>query len=165
MSAFLNPWFLLGAFLSLVAAAAGGAYTTHYFDKAVCERAALKVEVVQQKSILEFLQEVHTQEIMLQTFSANIATAYEKGKSDAQATAQTVTSGLRTGNLRLRQQWQGCQTQLSQVAGTADELNAALRSREESAGRIVGIAAACDAQVLGLQQLILSYYQILNKPQ
>ena len=85
------------------------------------------------------------------------AAAYEQGKADAEQAAADVVAGLRAGNLRLRDQWQGCQARgVPGVAGSASEPDAAADDRNDSAGRIVRAGAACDAQVIGLQQFILS---------
>lgn len=88
------------------------------------------------------------------------AAAYEQGKADAEQAAADVVAGLRAGNLRLRDQWQGCKARgVSSVAGTASEPDAAGDGRAESAGRIVRAADECAAQVTGLQQFILSERQ------
>lgn len=147
----MNPWVLLGGVLALIAAAFGGYHFGHRTEKTTCERDSLRVENTAQRSVLDFLQEARAQEIASQAATNRIADAYEKGKTDAQAHADSVVAGLRAGNLRLRNQWQGCQAGLSKASATAGELDAAQRSREESVGRILGIAAACDAQVRGLQ--------------
>jgi len=86
------------------------------------------------------------------------AAAYEQGKADAEQAAADVVAGLRAGNLRLRDQWQGCKAGgVSSPSGTAREPDAAAADRNDSAGRIIGAGAACDAQVIGLQELIRAY--------
>lgn len=100
----------------------------------------------------------------LATAQAGVSEAYEKGKKDAEATGATVTTDLRAGNLRLQQHWAGCETQrLADAAAVAGELDAAARDREESAGRIVRAAAQCDAQVRGLQELLILEREQLDK--
>lgn len=90
---------------------------------------------------------------------------YERGKKDAEAAAAAVAADLRAGTLQLRQRWAGCETErLSQTAALTAELDAAARDREESAARIVRAAAECDAQVLGLQRLLLDERKHLNQP-
>lgn len=86
---------------------------------------------------------------------AEIAESYEKGKADAQATADRVAADLRAGTLRLRREWAQCETgRLSEAAASAREFDAAEQSRAESAGRIVRAAAECDAQVSALQAIV-----------
>lgn len=103
-------------------------------------------------------------EQILAAAQADVSEAYEKGKKDAEATGAAVTADLRAGNLRLQQRWAGCETQrLSDAAAAAGELDAAARDREESAGRIVRAAAQCDAQVRGLQELLILEREQLNK--
>lgn len=95
---------------------------------------------------------------------AGVSEAYEKGKKDAEATGVAVAADLRAGNLRLQQRWAGCKTQrLSDSAAAAGKLDAAVRDREESAGRIIRAAAQCDAQVRGLQKLLILEREQLNK--
>lgn len=91
------------------------------------------------------------------------ATNYERGKADANADANAVIAGLRGGSLKLRDDWTPSVT--GGVPATAASLagaDAAERRRQESAGRIVGAAEQCDAQVAGLQQVIRSYLAIIN---
>lgn len=84
-----------------------------------------------------------------------IAEAYERGKRDAQATSDRVAANLRAGNLRLRNEWAGCETQrLSDAAASASVVDAGADDRSESAGRIVRAARECDAQVRALQALV-----------
>lgn len=100
----------------------------------------------------------------LATAQTGVSEAYEKGKKDAEATGAAITADLRAGNLRLQQRWAGCETQrLSDAAALAGELDAAAGDREESAGRIVRAAVQCDAQVRGLQELLIFERELLNK--
>ena len=86
-----------------------------------------------------------------------IAAKYEQDKIDAEAAAKRTADDLRAGNLRLRQQWEGCKAGgVPQVNRAAGQPDAAADDRAESAGRIVAAADQCDAQVKGLQQFVLS---------
>lgn len=89
---------------------------------------------------------------------AAVAQRYEQEKSDAQAAADRVVSDLRAGNLRLHQRWQAALATggLSRAATATGEPDAAPDDRSQSAGRIVRAAAECDAQVRGLQAVILA---------
>lgn len=86
-----------------------------------------------------------------------VSAAYEKGKSDAEATAKRTVADLRAGNLVLRDRWASCQANadLPRAAAAPGEPDAGTADRAESAGRIVQAAAQCDAQVRGLQELLL----------
>ena len=100
----------------------------------------------------------------LATAQTGVSEAYEKGKKDAETTSAAVNTDLRAGNLRLQQRWAGCETQrLSDAAALASKPAAAAGDREESAGRIVRAAAQCDAQVRGLQELLILERAQLNK--
>ncbi len=83
-----------------------------------------------------------------------VAAQYEKEKADALAAQVRVADDLRSGALRLRRQWQGCESAAARVPATAGAApvadgDAELRSR--GAGDLVGIGARADAQVRGLQ--------------
>ena len=97
-----------------------------------------------------------------------VSAAYEKGKSDAEATAKRTVADLRAGNLVLRDRWASCQASvgLSRSTTNPSEPDAGTTDRNESAGRIVQAAAQCDAQVRGLQQLlILERQKDVQQPQ
>lgn len=86
-----------------------------------------------------------------------VSAAYEKGKKDAEATAKRTVADLRAGNLVLHNRWTACKTSADLPAAAAgpSELDAGTSDRNESAGRVVQAAAQCDAQVRGLQELLL----------
>lgn len=83
-----------------------------------------------------------------------VATQYEQEKADAESKGAAVADGLRAGNLRLRQRWAGCEARVSDLAASPGQPDGAADDRADSAGRIVRAAAACDAQVRGLQALV-----------
>ena len=93
----------------------------------------------------------------LTTAQNAVSAAYEKGKIDAEANAKRVIADLRAGNLVLRDRWTSCQASSGLPRPTPDtsEPDARTADRDESAGRIVQAAAQCDAQVRGLQELLL----------
>ncbi len=87
-----------------------------------------------------------------------IAADAEEGKAHAEETGARVTADLRADNLRLREHWRSCEsTRLPGIEPAAAEPDAAADDRAESAGRIVRAAAECDAQVRGLQAVVLEY--------
>ena len=97
-----------------------------------------------------------------------VSAAYEKGKSDAEATAKRVVADLRAGNLVLRERWSACKTSdgVPRTATDPSEPDAGTHDREESAGRIIQAAAQCDAQVKGLQNLLtLERQENVQQPQ
>lgn len=84
-----------------------------------------------------------------------VSEAYEKGKKDAEVIGLDVVTSLRNGNLRLQKRWANCDSNRMPDAPTiTTEFNAATGDRDESAGRIIRAAAQCDAQVVGLQNLL-----------
>lgn len=86
-----------------------------------------------------------------------IAESYERGKQDAQDTANRIATDLRAGNLKLRNAWAGCETQrLSDATASASRIDAGADDRADSAGRIIAAADAADAQIMALQALVLA---------
>lgn len=86
-----------------------------------------------------------------------IAESYERGKQDAQVTSDRVAADLRAGNLKLRDAWAGCETKrLSDATASAVEPDALAASRDALAGNIVRVGAECDAQIRGLQALVIA---------
>lgn len=156
---FLNPWVLLGTLLALLGVAFSGYQYGNSTRKTVCERDSLRVENAGQKSILEFLNEARAQESADAASAYKIAEAYEKGKTDATATAQTVVAGLRDGTLQLRKQWRACESRAAvpQGADTAGKPDGDAELRISDASNLVRISASCDRQVEGLQAFIRSW--------
>ena len=154
------------AALLVAAAIAGGAgyWQGAKHAEAAAELAMAKHLADDLKAGSDHKDKVRQLERDLAAAQAAVPEAYEKGKKDAEATGAAVTADLRADNLRLQQRWAGCETQrLSDSAAVAGELDATTRDREESAGRIVRAAAQCDAQVRGLQELLILEREHLNK--
>lgn len=86
---------------------------------------------------------------------ADIAAKYEQEKTDAQAAADRTIADLRAGNVRLQNRWAGCPA-VPQATPAAGQPDGAADDRIESAGRVVRAAAECDAQVRGLQALVMA---------
>ena len=89
---------------------------------------------------------------------AGIAADYEREMQDAQDRADRVVADLRAGNVSLHRRWQACDAtaRLSAAAATPGLADGGADDRNESASRIVRAAAECDAQVRGLQSVILA---------
>lgn len=85
-----------------------------------------------------------------------VATQYEQEKADAESKGAAVADGLRSRAIRLQDRWAGCEARVSDLATSPGQSDGAADDRADSAGRIVRAAAHCDAQVRGLQALILS---------
>lgn len=87
----------------------------------------------------------------------SLAAKFEKEKIDAQNSSARLVADLRAGNQRLHQRWQAslATAELSAAAAAASQPDGGADDRIESAGRAVGAAAQCDAQVRGLQAYAL----------
>ena len=85
----------------------------------------------------------------------DISEQYERDKADAQAAADRLAADLRAGNVRLRNEWAGCETgRVSGDATAARLADEAAQLRAKGASDLVRAAAEADAQVRGLQRVI-----------
>lgn len=87
---------------------------------------------------------------------ARIGKEHQEALTHAQTAADRLVRDLRAGTVRLQERWRGCAADLSRVAGTAGQTDDGSDDRGQSVGRIVRAAAECDAQVRGLQSVILA---------
>lgn len=88
---------------------------------------------------------------------ADIGAQHEEDRRDAETVPAAVAADLRDGNLRLRREWAGCETQrLSDAATATRERDALAASRDEAAGRIVRIGRDADDQLRACQAVILA---------
>lgn len=86
---------------------------------------------------------------------ATIGAKHEEDREAAEAVPAAVVADLRAGNVRLRQEWAGCETRLlSQAVASTVERDALAASREEAAGRIVRIGRDADDQLAACQAVI-----------
>lgn len=157
--------YIVAALLVVVAIVGGVGYWQGGKHAATAaELAMVEHLAADRKAESDHKDKVRQLEQALATAQAGVSEAYEKGKEDAEATGTAVTADLRAGNLRLHRRWTGCEAQrLSDAAAFASELDATAGNREKSAGRIVRAAAQCDAQVRGLQELLILEREQLNK--
>jgi uncharacterized membrane-anchored protein YhcB (DUF1043 family) len=91
--------------------------------------------------------------------SAQAATQYEQGKTDASTTADRLLVDLLNRNVWLQPRWQCPTSRVPQASPSPTEPDATAADRAASASRIVRAAAACDAQVIALQALVISERQ------
>ena len=89
---------------------------------------------------------------------AKIGETHEQARAAAPAVADAVVADLRAGNVRLRQEWAGCETRLlSQAVAATVERDALAASREAAAGRIVRIGRDADDQLAACQAVVRAY--------
>lgn len=97
----------------------------------------------------------------LATRTNAVAEAFERGKRYAENKGEATAADLRAGRLHFRRLWQECAAKspggVPGASTPAGEPDAGADDRAASAGRIVRAAAACDAQVVGLQNVIRAY--------
>jgi len=146
-------WYVYAALAAAACALLG--WSARSFYKAGYEAAETRYEAKIAEANAKALQDARAAELKLAQANDAAAQQYERGKQDAQSEADRVVADLRSGNLKLRQQWAGCETsRLSESTASTRELDAEKRRRAESASRIVRAADECDAQVAGLQAVV-----------
>lgn len=126
-------------------------------DAAEVARDAAQAELVAANVALGQAHDVIATERRTAAAANALAAQYEQDKAHAQAAHDAVVADLRVGNQRLHQRWQAAVAtgELSAAAATAGLADGATDDRIQSAGRAIGAAAACDAQVRGLQAFAL----------
>ncbi len=82
-----------------------------------------------------------------------VAARYEQEKKHAQDQSDRLVDDLRAGQRQLHQRWQAAlhTAALSQAVAAASQPDGGADDRFQSAGRIIGAAEQCDAQVRALQ--------------
>lgn len=86
---------------------------------------------------------------------AEIGDKHEEDRQAAEAVPDAVVADLRAGNLRLRREWAGCETQrLSDAAAGARERDALAASRDTLAGEVVRIGRDADDQLAACQAVV-----------
>lgn len=121
------------------------------------DAASNKAALSQDKAETVAQQDARASEHASAARANEIAESYERGKQDAQVTSDRIAADLRAGNLKLRDAWAGCETQrLSDASASASRIDASADDRAASASRIVQAAAEADAQIRGLQALVIA---------
>ena len=129
-------------------------------------RAVVRADAAQQRAEaseaeLQAVSKARDQEREATKRANAIAAQYEQDKLNAESDAKRTADDLRAGNLRLRQQWEGCKAGgVPQANGAAGQPDAAADDRAESAGRIVRAADDADAQIRALQDFIRSEREV-----
>jgi hypothetical protein len=147
---------MLGAAAAIAAAGAFGYFKGHQSAAADAKAVMLSYQADLKQIESDAKDKVRELEQELAEGQVAISEAYERGKDDAEAIGAAVVADLRSGNARLRQRWTSCQAEhLPDASAASSEPDESTRDREESAGRIIRAAAQCDAQVRGLQALLM----------
>lgn len=122
--------------------------------KAETDLADLRADIAEQRETFERLARATEQRQA--TEMKAVATKHEQERQDAQADADRTIADLRSGAVRLRDEWAGCETAalVSGAAAGAGVADDAARLRQQGAADLVLIGQQCDAQVAGLQSAI-----------
>lgn len=81
-----------------------------------------------------------------------LAAQYEQDKANALQQASRTVDDLRSGNLRLRREWQGCETahRVRDATASSGEPDGDAGLRETGAGDLVRVVSECQVQRDGL---------------
>lgn len=152
------PWYLKVAAVAAILAGAWLAYN-HWRDgiwqqgydarTAEYDKAAAAATIVRQA-------EVRAIEIAHAAALADVAETYERRLTNARTNADRTIADLRSGSIRLRDEWAGCETAalVSGAAGAAGLADDSARLRQQGAADIVRIGEECDARIEALQGAI-----------
>lgn len=125
------------------------------------ERDALALSVAEQRTAHEVA--MREKDARQRQALRAVAQIYEQEKSNAQAAHDQVVADLRAGLVRLRERWTCpapvAAADLPATAGPAVGADATAELRAASAARVVRAGAECDAQVRGLQAVVLAYQE------
>ncbi|MCW2065074.1 UNVERIFIED_ORG: cytoskeletal protein RodZ [Stenotrophomonas maltophilia] len=126
-------------------------------DQAVSSRDAMQVERDAARAKADAASETLDAERSSAAAANSLASKYEKEKNDAKKASDRLVADLRAGNQRLHQRWQAsvATAELSTAAAASSQPDGRADDRIESAGRAIGAAAQCDAQVRALQAYAL----------
>lgn len=92
-----------------------------------------------------------------------VAQQHQQDLQHAQDTYGRTVNDLRDGAIRLQDRWAGCPS-LSGSGTSTGKPDGQADDRAEGAGRIVQAAAECDAQVRGLQAVVIGDRMMGPKP-
>lgn len=97
------------------------------------------------------------------TTLGTIGEHHEQAREIAETVPAAVAADLRAGNLRLRREWQGCETsRVSDAAAAARERDALTASRDALAGEIVRIGRDADNDLRAAQEVIRADRAAIN---
>lgn len=154
------PAYSLGA--ALLASLAFGGVQCSQKQAARTDAAEAQTELAEYRqeaaeAIARFEVEARATEQRHAADMTRIGREHREELNDAQTAADRLVADLRAGNVRLQERWRGCAAaSLPGTNGGSGGADEGTRDREESASRIVLAARRCDAQVKGLQKVVLS---------
>ena len=95
---------------------------------------------------------------------AGIGAQHEDDRREAETVPAVVVADLRAGNLKLRREWQGCETQrLSDAATATRERDALAASRDALAGDLVRVGRDADDQLRACQSVVQADREAVNE--
>lgn len=122
-----------------------------------CDAAALQAELEFASAANDAMVETLDAERAKAAELADIGTQHEEDRRDAETVPAAVAADLRAGNLRLRKEWAGCETQrLSDATAAAIERDALAQLRDEAAGAVVRVGRDADDQLRACQAVVLA---------
>jgi len=114
----------------------------------------------------EALEKARAREQTLITQLSEIDHAYQQAQQQTDALQADLSNRLTAGTLRLRQQWQQCESERVRLSATTPAPavdNARTASREDLAAAIVRAGRQADNQLKACQAVIQQYRSLINK--
>jgi len=110
------------------------------------------------RALADALEDARTIEHQLTAELASIGEHHAQQQHAAPALEASIIDELRTGNLRLRREWQHCETaRVSGLAAATAERDAASADRDALAAAVVRAGRDADAQLTACQAVIRAY--------
>lgn len=153
-------WILSGMFAVLIAF---GGVQTYRIRGYQLEKAKVEKKYTEKLAALE--KSVNDKNSEIVSLTNKIGLEFERGKEYAEQVRSGLSAGLNGGVVRLRHYW-SCTPgpSVPQDAGASARAAEAERLRNESASRIVGLAAECDARVKAYIDLYETVRSQVNSP-
>jgi len=110
------------------------------------------------RALLDAEQRARTFEQQLAADLATIGETHAQETEQAAAVEADLLAGLAAGTVRLRREWQRCETaRVSGAAATTAERDAATAERDRLAAAVVRAGREADAQLAACQSVIRAY--------
>jgi len=118
------------------------------------------------QALNEALEKARVREQALITQLSEIDHAYQQAQQQTDALQADISKRLTAGTLRLRQQWQQCESDKLRLSNTAPRPavdNASAANRADLAAAIVRAGRQADNQLKACQAVIRQYHSVINQ--
>lgn len=148
----------IAAIVGLLLALAAGVQTWRLWH---ARAQAAEQRATAAESYAKSLKDVADREHASAARAASIAARYQDDVAEIRKATDRIPADIRAGMLRLRDYWQPAAS-VPATGSSAGRADAAEQRRAQSAARIVRAAKECDAQVAGLQRIVIEDRRLCN---